>query len=410
MKRLYWVNVLVVVAVITLAACSSGPQLSREERVADFDYMYNTLKENYPFFGIQERLHGTRWLDNYDRYLAKVSKAKNDTQFAKALGEILSELKQGHTDMLSAESYHLFAATLNEDYLGENYTLLGLAKLYGETGKTEFIESYRPWIEALRDETSKARYGQQAPSLAIKPPDPRTMPSGLRCYVIEKDKIGYLTVKSFVGVERDQPIIRQFYERIQDLPYLIIDIRGNSGGNDLYWMQNIMAPLLQSDITASLWSVWKQGDLTEKFFGPSDKWFGISGLPNLPNLPSEVRSEFSHFSTHQRIIKPLNPIDFKGEVFLLVDKYVFSSSEAFAAVVSASGWATIVGTRTGGDGIGSTPALFPLPNSGYVVRTPLILGLNPDGSANAEVGTQPDILIEVGEDALDVVLKLISAR
>jgi len=39
---------------------------------------------------------------------------------------------------------------------------------------------------------------------------------------------------------------------------------------------------------------------------------------------------------------------------------------------------------------------------------PLFMGLNPDVSVNAEVGTQPDITINPGEDALDVVLKLIS--
>ncbi|KAF0196191.1 MAG: tryptophanase [Bacillota bacterium] len=171
-KRLYGISVVLVLLVVALAGCNPGPQLSREERVADFDYLYNTMKENYPLFGVQERLHGTKWLDNYDRYVGKVRNAKTDIQFAKALGEILSELKQGHTGMLSADSYHLFVATFNEEYLGENYSLTGLAEMYGESGKEKFIESYRPWIEALRDETVKARYAQQGASPVSKPPDP----------------------------------------------------------------------------------------------------------------------------------------------------------------------------------------------------------------------------------------------
>lgn len=405
-KRPYWLSLVVLLLVMTLAFCSSGPQLSREERVADFDYLYNALKANYPFFGVQERLHGVRWLNNYDRYLAQVRKAKNDIQFAQVLHVILSELKQGHTHLLSANSYHLFAATFTEEYLRESYTTLGLP----ESGREKFIEYNRPWIEPLREERVKARYAQKGASPVSKPPDPSTMPSGLTCYVLERDKIGYLAVKSFRGAERDQPIIRQFFERIQDLPYLIIDIRGNGGGNDLYWMQNIMAPLLHADLTVAFWNVWRQGHLTETFYGPSDKWRDIAELPDLPNLPQEVRDGFSHFSEHWREVKPLNPVDFQGEIFLLVDNIVFSASEAFAAVASASGWATLVGTRTGGDGIGSTPPLFSLPNSGLLVRTPLILGLNPDGSASAEVGTQPDILIAPGEDALSVVLDLIKAR
>lgn len=93
-------------------------------------------------------------------------------------------------------------------------------------------------------------------------------------------------------------------------------------------------------------------------------------------------------------ISPLNPVGFKGRIFLLVDDKVYSSAESFAAFAKAAKWATLVGTRTGGDGIGIDPALVSLPNSGLIVRFPLEMGLNPDGSANEEFATAPDIFAE----------------
>jgi len=402
------VAVLIVSLLIALVAWSSGQQLTLAERVADFDFLFNTLKQNYPFFGVQERLHGIRWLDNYDRYLEEVQSARNDAQFAAALTSILTELRQGHTVLLRRDDYRMLEYMFSEESLRDAYaSLRSLAELQGESGKQAFMESWRPWIEPLEDERVRQRYGRRGIGAVARGADPLDMPSGLRAYILEEDRIGYLAVRRFLGVERDQPIIRQFLERIQDFPYLIIDIRGNGGGNDLYWMQNIMAPLARTELNATFWGVLRQGPLTETFFGPINKWHDIASLPELPNLPPDVRNDFSHFSRHQRVIFPLNPVGFRGKIFLLVDKAVFSSAEAFAAVAAASDWATLVGTRTGGDGIGSTPAHFALPNSGFLVRTPLILGLNPDGSANAEKATQPDITVNAGEDALDVVLDLL---
>ena len=89
-----------------------------------------------------------------------------------------------------------------------------------------------------------------------------------------------------------------------------------------------------------------------------------------------------------------NPIDFDGKIYLLVDKGVYSSSESFAAFCKDSGLATLVGTTTGGDGIGIDPLFFSLPNSGIVIRFSSLLALNGDGTINEEVQTPPDIEID----------------
>lgn len=50
------------------------------------------------------------------------------------------------------------------------------------------------------------------------------------------------------------------------------------------------------------------------------------------------------------------------------------------------------------------PVLLALPHSGLVIRFPIGMGLNPDGSANLEAGTTPDWIIPEGQDALTTLL------
>jgi C-terminal processing protease CtpA/Prc len=88
---------------------------------------------------------------------------------------------------------------------------------------------------------------------------------------------------------------------------------------------------------------------------------------------------------------------------------VYSSSEGFAIFAKAHGWATLVGQRTGGDGMGITPFHAVLPESGLIMRYSGENGLNPDGGSNAEYHTAPNITCK-SEAALDVCLARIDAE
>jgi C-terminal processing protease CtpA/Prc len=90
----------------------------------------------------------------------------------------------------------------------------------------------------------------------------------------------------------------------------------------------------------------------------------------------------------------MDSVNYGGRVFVLVDDGVFSSAETFAAFCKESGWATLVGECTGGDGIGFDPSTLTFPNSGMYILYSTTLGLNPDWSVNEQLHTRPDVLIE----------------
>ena len=79
----------------------------------------------------------------------------------------------------------------------------------------------------------------------------------------------------------------------------------------------------------------------------------------------------------------------------MVSGTVYSSAEQFVYFCKATGWATVIGRQTGGDGVGFDPALYRLPDSGLLFRFSIVAGENPDGSMSLE-GTVPDVELKVG--------------
>lgn len=170
-------------------------------------------------------------------------------------------------------------------------------------------------------------------------------------------------------------------------------------GSETYFIENIVAPLANRKLSVENYCFVRGGEYCMDFY---DNRFGLNnikqtktiGQEKLAHFPPEIPENFEHYFICDRTVLPKNPVGFKGRIFLLVDRSVYSSAEAFACFCKYSGFATLVGENTGGDGLGIDPVLFPLPHSGFVLRFSSVLALNPDGTANEEVSTKPDIFID----------------
>ena len=93
--------------------------------------------------------------------------------------------------------------------------------------------------------------------------------------------------------------------------------------------------------------------------------------------------------------------------WVLTDRAVYSSSDNFACFCKDTGWATLVGQTTGGDGLHSMPVLAPLKNTGILFRFSGAAGEGPGGIPNAIQGVEPDHPCESDGDALEYCLELI---
>lgn len=204
-------------------------------------------------------------------------------------------------------------------------------------------------------------------------------------------------VKSFgyEYVEKDADTLKHFFNKAQNYKNLIIDIQGNDGGSTEYWMLNMVPHLIKDTISTPVFYGFKNSDRLKKFkpfyFKDTIAYKEIE----LPNMPKELKDGSYLFRKDDMVIAPISDKrKYTGNIYLLVDHEVFSSSEALAYFCKATNFATVVGEKTNGDGVGTDPLLLTLPNSGIVIRFTGEMGLNPDGSANDETKTVPDLIIK----------------
>lgn len=375
---------LFIISLTTISGCTQKEKevftepepLTSEEKLEDFEYMYSIIKENYPFLKVNERLNGINWLENKDKYIEEIKKADTDDEFLYTLDNILADLNNGHTHVLEKQQFGFFYDTYTSHRIN------------------------KPWKKVLKDKKVLERYGYNKNELKNKTdsgfynnPNP----------VFEKDivipnEVAYLKIEQMdrTRVEKDNEKIREFYNEIKNYDKLIIDIRGNSGGSDNYWENNVILPLVKKTLSTDNY-IFSRGEHCKPFH--KTRRYKIKPIDKLDKtilnkMPEEVESDFQRYYILNRTFSPRKPIDFKGKIYLLVDEVVYSSAESFASFAKDSGFATLVGETTGGDGIGIDPILFSLPNSGVVIRYSSLLVLNGNFTINEEVKTTPHIIIE----------------
>lgn len=209
--------------------------LTVEQRLEDFDYMWKIIEENYPFLEVNKRLNGEDWLANKEEYRNKIAAVKTDDEFLRRMRFVLSRLNNGHTNFIAKEEYPWFLNT---------YVQAGFG--------------YEPWINVFQQPNVLARYNQKPLADQQSSNDivndmnsgeagsqPGKTSGNVKKVIIEPDQIAYLGMRSFGGnlMEMDCAEIRDFLKQVKDYKTLILDIRGNGGGNSNYWRIN-MVPLL----------------------------------------------------------------------------------------------------------------------------------------------------------------------
>lgn len=394
-------NGLIIFIAFFIGSISFGQigQLTKEQKVKDFLYTYDILKDNYPFFGVRKRENGIDWLAKKKEYVTKIEKTENDSAYISTLKNIFGDLKDGHVNF-------------NSTRFGNE----GFYKLYKNAAIDD--PNYNKWVEIFDNPKSRIDYWSsilkksEKPTNAVKT-DKKEIgksPPNYSDTLINNGEIGIMTILSFNGhfIDKEKLAIDSFYNQIENCKYLIINIQDNNGGSTRYWRNNIVERLLSDTVVYTSYPVIKDGPINRHFY--SD-FFNEAKLlkktESLKRIPDELIKEKFYVNTENDTITPNNSINFKGEIFLLVSKKVFSSSEGFAQFCKTTGWATIAGERTGGDGIGSDPAMIMLPESGILMSFPCLVGLNHDGSLNSEEKTTPDIEFE-GTNSHERLEKLIN--
>lgn len=391
--------------------------LTPEQYLDDFETLYQEMKNNYPYFGVALRKYGVDIDKQYEIYKEKIKTCTNDDQFWNIICDFVAEME--YTGHLTSWGYRYSTELENTQDFIEEFP--------------EYADQLKPYIEKLDNPVSKKNYSameQFYTKLENKVDEINgvvkdNMPTeddetdeeeyaNATTKILEENKVAYIKINMFNMDElhADQAVLYPFYDQIKNYDHLIIDITDNPGGGMGYFNQLVVAPLIDKKMEVTTYQLIKDGDLNLHYLrvkaGLADgTWQPVSALPTLPELNKDDLADMTYFTEDVYAVEPMDGQGFHGQIWLLVNEGNYSSSEYAAMFAKQTGFATLVGNQTGGDGIGTDPTYIILPHSGIVVQYSPIYGMTSDGRSSEEFGTTPDILSPAGESPLDTCLKAI---
>ena len=367
--------------------------ITTEQLLEDYDSLWNALEEDYVFFPILEQ----QGVD--------IAAIKADTR----------DLIQNQEPDVS-----LFYETLRQMFLKcGNFAHLNvvskdvydsMAQYYCADGQEE-----SGWKDALEKENVRKFY-ENAPANAseLTAPNSNQAETIGASYDAQRKAI-IITIRSFAQekLEQDRQYLQDFFRSHaeDEVSDIVFDITHNRGGSTLYWNENIVAPFGGS-YTWDTWLYVRDTALTRRFSPDAQAYQPVDRLPEEHPVPEFVSAlgltDFYHDTAcvTSDATLPVNLLSARR--WVLIDDAVYSAAESFAYFCKKTGWATLVGTTTDGDGLGWTPTMVDLPNTGILVRFSTLVGENPDGTCNAEAGTAPDYFCNRFESPLSAFYRLTS--
>ena len=162
-------------------------------------------------------------------------------------------------------------------------------------------------------------------------------------------------------------------------------------------MQYLVAPFGE-DYYFPMRMYSKDSPLNRRILESRGVYTRTAELEDAPAWAEELGLELFH--KESILVMGWRGIRSNAKRWLLVGPNVYSAAEMFVNFCQATGWATVAGTHTMGDGIGIDPALVLLPDSGLLFRFSMVAGETPKGGMSIE-GSEPDLTLP-GSDLSDM--------
>lgn len=383
---------------------STVSQFTKEKALEDYDFLWETLEARYPYFGVVERKLEIDVEEVKNKY-RKQLEARNQMEieyFNRIISQAIDEMNYiGHLAVFDANNFFTIkdALDLEPEAIDGNALMSQVKALEDEKA----LESYGYMRNEFPLRIFKKILSENANSrISTSSPD---------------ENIAFLEIfqPSVKNQEKDLQYLLNYYKELEEqgVEHLIIRCHSSNDSGDSYWVNNIVAPNIDEVKTYKTRFFIKEDDWVKNYYESfGDDIIEQIDYEKFPNLNVKDSQEFAGYIEHEISIKPLfDKKAFSGQIYLLTDSTTFSSVEAFAQFAKGTGFATLVGDVTGGDGHnGGTPMMTNLPNSGLVFFYRMGYGVNEDGSSNVEFGTRPDVAAEKSETPMEACLRWINEK
>lgn len=348
---------------LSICACSSTEQPKTPANIylEDYEQLWTDLRANYPFFPILEA-QGVDVNAIYEQYLPYVENTQDTAQFMEILDLMFSKLRCfAHLSLIRRERYEPMLSTLSR------------------------YENFEPWLKVLNAPATAAAYAQL-------PQADTTCPSA---HAAEVEFKYYPDIRTayfrFPAMHPDysahEGMIADKLSEFERLEHIIIDVTGNPGGSTAYWENIIVRPF--GGTWQSSYRVFYQASAINEHYYSVRELLPVDS--SVPGFAAELGAEYMEsIDIGGNYGQSSVPAGTDAKRWVLIDHRGYSATEHFAAFCKLTGWASLVGEATGGDGLGGQPVLLPLKNTGLLIYFSTAMGENPDGSLNTAGGVKPD--------------------
>ena len=214
-----------------------------------------------------------------------------------------------------------------------------------------------------------------------------------------------LTIPSFIGSSKDKidDLLKKYQYQLSRVKNLIIDIRGNRGGDDAAFY-SLMPLLYTNDFTVYEYYILVSERSLERY---KDQ-FSTEKIEKIKSMTGELvpySDNKSDISIENSGLKEtLNPIN----IAIIVDRYVGSSAEQFLFYAKQSRKVKIFGENTSGTLDCSNPEMFQFFNNTITVTIPTMISARVWNRAGIEnIGIQPDIYVPDKDEVIDFTKKML---
>ena len=234
--------------------------------------------------------------------------------------------------------------------------------------------------------------------------------------IIEEGKIAYVRIDSFwaggyakeyIQYKKD---MKKFFLDTEKYKHIIIDVSHNGGGSVECYDSDILSyNNIGRNIRQKIYFLCSKNKYTELNPSFKNNQIDIKEVPNIKNANTK-KNTIALYEEDAASFQELAPgyAPPKDRIYwLLISGKTASAADRLAGLCKASGFATLVGSNTGGLGHNGfySPIYMMLPKSGLLIKFDLLYGLNSEGYCADEFGTAPDIYNLPGKDALETCLE-----
>jgi len=352
---------------------------------------------------------GLSWKDVHDRYQPQVAAAERDEAFYRLMNRMLWELKVSHANVIPPGSFARYEPlAFAEGSPGIDIRLLdGAAVIVSVTPESPaFQVGLRPgYVIHAIDSVSVKQMAHDA-TLVMAPPDNSRAriarvtkailsrvygAPGTEVSIVYSDESEKKSEKKIMRTKRAGAAVGPQGTLFMAIEFEARRLDGGIG----YLRLNTLLPPLAARIPSAVKSMGDLGGVILDLRGNSGG--EIEGMPDLFLTERTLLYLKTTRSGESKVFFDPVTAAFKGPLVVLIDPLSGSASELFAASMQAAGRATVVGDRSPGSTTESDVMIFP---SGAVFMYPVAQLATPDSTVLEGHGVVPDIEVELNRAML----------